>query len=257
VIEKMTSIRNFKIFFYASVILIFALPLLNPEKMKIKAFILAFCFLAATVLVTIPGKKSTYHRDFRNGSELPQLGLNAAYAYPPAVGILSASRNCMSCHANNGPWKEDEKLIIDILDMETKKSLKQADGSFLIETKRWAQKTVLTVIGQKKDKYFTEPYRNAWLYIDTSTIGSPSLSKFAPDWDVNLPMACRVVGDKLQGYEDAIITSLPMTIQPLSNAKDAVIQLQIMLTRGESVKGKAQEGLTGNYFEKQVVLKVK
>lgn len=225
--------------------------------MKIKAFILACCFLAATVLFTLPGTKPTYHTGFTDGSSTSQFGLNAVYAYPPAVGILSASRNCMSCHSNNGPWKEDEKLIIDILDIETKKSLKQADGSFLIETKRWAQKTVLTVIGQKKDKYFTEPYRNAWLYIDTSTIGSPSLSKFAPDWDVNLPMACRVVGDKLQGYEDAIITSLPMTIQPLSNAKDAVIQLQVMLTRGESVKGKAKEGLTGNYFERQVMLKVK
>ena len=114
----------------------------------------------------------------------------------------------------------------------------------------------MTVIGQKKDKSFAEPYRNAWLYIDPATIGTHSLSKFAPNWDVNLSMSCRLVGDKLPGYEEAVITSLPMTIQPLSNAKDAILQLQVMLTKGESVKGKAQEGMLGNYFERKVILKV-
>jgi hypothetical protein len=29
-----------------------------------------------------------------------------------------------------------------------------------------------------------------------------------------------------------------------------------MLTRGESVKGKAREGMVGNYFERKVTLKV-
>ncbi len=77
----------------------------------------------------------------------------------------------MSCHVNNGPWKDENNLIIDVLDMETKKSLKQPDGSFLIETKRREQKTVLTVIGQKKDKTVSVPYRNAWLYIDTAATG--------------------------------------------------------------------------------------
>jgi len=163
----------------------------------------------------------------------------------------------MNCHANNGLWKDDNKLIIDVLDMDTKKSFRQPDGSFLIETKRWEQKTVLTVIGRKKDNSVTAPYRNAWLYIDPATIGAHSLSKFAPDWDVNLPMSCRLVGDKLPGYENADITSLPMTVQPLSNAKNAEMQLQVMLTKGESVKGKAQEGMSGNYFERKVKLVVK
>jgi hypothetical protein len=31
---------------------------------------------------------------------LPAVSL----AYPPAVGIIGKSRDCMSCHANNGPW---------------------------------------------------------------------------------------------------------------------------------------------------------
>ncbi len=145
-----------------------------------------------------------------------------------------------------------------MLDKDTKKSFKQPDGSFLIEAKRWEQKTVLTVIGwvRENEKSATAPYRNAWLYIDPSTIGAQSLSKFAPNWDVNLPMSCRVVGDKLQGYENADITSLPMTIQPLSNATNAELQLQVMPTKGESVKGNAQEGTIGSYFERKMILKV-
>jgi len=222
--------------------------------MKAKVTILLAIALVIVVLNTLMNQKKIYHPQFRE--PYTSFGISTAYAYPPAVGILSNSKNCISCHADNGPWKEDSKNIIDILDRETKKSLKQPDGSFLIEAKRWEQKTVLTVIGRKKDNTVAAPYRNAWLYIDPATIGTHSLSKFAPDWDVNLPMSCRLVDDKLPGYEDADITSLPMTIQPLSNAKDAELQLQVMLTKGESVKGNAQEGMSGNYFEKKVILKV-
>ncbi len=225
--------------------------------MKIKAFILSVFVLGIAAFSTIMRQQSSYHPEFSESSSTSRFGINAAYAYPPAVGILSSSKNCMSCHVNNGPWKEENNLIIDVLDMETKKSLKQSNGSFLIEAKRWQQKTVLTVIGQKKTNTVSAPYRNAWLYIDTATIGTHSLSKFAPDWDVNLPMSCRLVGDKLPGYEDADITSLPMTIQPLGNAKNVELQLQVMLTKGESVKGKAKEGMLGNYFEKKVILKIK
>ncbi len=182
--------------------------------------------------------------------------VGAVYAYPPAVGILSNSKNCISCHINNGPWKDDSKIIIDILDKETNKSFKQPDGSFLIEIKRGEQKTVLTVIGNIKDNSIAAPYRNAWLYIDPTTIGTNSLSKFAPGWDVNLSISCRLVGDNLSGYENADITSLPMTIQPTSFAEDTEIQLQVMLTKGEGVKGNAQEGMVGNYFEKRVMLVV-
>lgn len=128
--------------------------------MKIKAFILSFLVLAIAAFSTIMKPPPSYHPGFTNHSSGIQFGINAAYAYPPAVGILSNSKNCMSCHANNGPWKDQNNLIIDVLDMETKKSLKQPDGSFLIETKRWEQKTVLTVIGQKKANTVSAPYRN-------------------------------------------------------------------------------------------------
>lgn len=179
-----------------------------------------------------------------------------AQAYPPAVGITSNAKSCLACHADNGPWKEGEKLVIDILDKATLKSLRQPDGSFLISAKRGQPITLLTVIGYRSADQQTAPYRNAWLYVDTATIGNSSLTKFAPGWDINLPLSCRLVGDKLEGFGDAHITALPMTTMATPQAGDGDIVLQVMLTRGESVKGKAKEGMLGNYFERRVSLKV-
>ncbi len=175
-------------------------------------------------------------------------------SYPPAVGIVGKNKNCLVCHVNNGPWQDEENTIIDILDKETKKSLIQDDGSFLIKVERGKVKTVLTVIGRKKEDSAPAPYRNAWLYVDPQRIRSDSLSKYAPGWHVNLPMVCRIVGDKLEGFEGAKITALPMRIKPGDDAQDAELQLQVMLTKGESVKGKAKEGMEGNYFWRTVRL---
>jgi hypothetical protein len=226
--------------------------------MKNKSIIALLAFTAIVFIGQLTTtNEQAYHPTFSDASNHHSIGFSAAFAYPPGVGILSDKKNCVSCHVSNGPWNDKSKIIIDILDMETKQSLKQPDGSFLIETNRWAQKTVLTVIGSLKDEALPVPYRNAWLYIDTTTIGANSLSKFAPGWDVNLPMSCRVVGDNLPGFENANITSLPMTIQPMTNANNAELQLQVMLTKGESVKGKAKEGMLGNYFEQKVKLVVR
>jgi len=181
----------------------------------------------------------------------------ASLAYPPAVGILGQSRNCLACHANNGPWKDDPTLVIDILDKASGKSLKQKDGTFLITARRWEARTVVTVIGTARGASFAAPYRNAWLYIDPERIkDASSLSKFAPGWAVNLPMSCRVVGDSSDAYPNAAITTLPMTIRPGDDASDAEIELQVMLTKGESVKGKPRDGIAANYFERKVRLKV-
>jgi hypothetical protein len=177
-------------------------------------------------------------------------------AYPPAVGIAGKSKNCLSCHVSNGPWKDDGKTVIDILDKGTKESLKQPDGSFLIKVKRGERMTVLTIIGRSNKDIEDIPYRNAWLYVDPKTIESTSLTKFAPGWDVNLPLSCRIVGDNLNGFMDANITVLPMTIRPTDAARDTNMQLQVMLTKGESVKGKPKEGIVSNYFERKVNLKV-
>ena len=179
-----------------------------------------------------------------------------AFTYPPAVGILGKAKNCLACHTNNGLWKDDAKTIIDIIDQDTKKSFKQADGSFLIEVKRGEVKTVLTLIGRTKEDTVEVPYRNAWLYVDPKTLESNSLSKFAPGWDVNLPMSCRIVGDKLEGYEGARLTVLPMSVRPSDAAQNAELTLQVMLTKGESVKGKPKEGMIGSYFERRIKLRV-
>ena len=184
------------------------------------------------------------------------LAANSAIAYPPAVGILSNAKSCLSCHVSNGPWTDAEKTIIDILDQETMKSLRQADGTFLLEVKRGQQKTVLTVIGRAKDDDAPSPYRNAWTYVDPTRIGTNSISKFAPGWAVNLQMSCRVVGDMIAGFEGSKITVLPMTVQPLDDAQNSDLQLQVMLTKDESIKGKPKEGMIGNYFERTVRMKV-
>lgn len=180
-----------------------------------------------------------------------------AMAYPPAVGILSSSRNCLSCHISEGPWKDSASLIIDILDKSSGKSLKQGDGTFLISARRGELKTVVTVIGWKDAKEEPSPYRNAWIYVDPRRISDPSsLNKFAPGWMVNLPASCRIVGDSVEAYAGAKLTALPMALRAGDDASDAEIELQLMLTRGDSVKGDPKKGIAGNYFARRVRLKV-
>ena len=201
-----------------------------------------------------------YQNKFKTTAVLTGLFLmfNAidVMAYPPAVGLLGEAENCLKCHVNNGSWEDDERLIIDILDKETQKSLKQADGSFLIEARRGELKTILTVIGRKGGNSEEIPYRNAWLYVDPNTITTSSLTKFAPGWNVNLPMSCRIIGDNLESYKSSNITVLPMSVRPTDTAINAGLSLQVMLTKGESKKGNPKEGMIGNYFERIVNLKV-
>lgn len=190
------------------------------------------------------------------GVGLSLMFISRSTAYPPAVGIIGKSENCLDCHVNNGPWTDEDNTIIDILDKKTKKSLYQEDGSFMIDVQRGRIRSVITVIGRKQGDRVEAPYRNAWVYVDKTRIQSDSLSKFAPGWSVNLPMACRIVGDELEGYEGAWITALPMSLRPGDDAQAAELTLQVMLTKGESVKGKADERMKGNYFERLVRLKV-
>lgn len=178
-----------------------------------------------------------------------------ALAYPPGVGILAKNRSCLSCHASNGPWSDEARTIIDVVDAASKRSLRAPDGRFVIDALRGQTRTVLTIIGRVKGDD-TLPRRNAWLYVDPSQIESSSLSKFAPGWDVNLPMSCRIVGDRLEGYEGSALTVLPMTVRPTDAARDAELELQVMLTSGEAVKGKEKEGLIANYIVRSVLLKV-
>lgn len=178
-----------------------------------------------------------------------------AAAYPPGVGILAKNRSCDACHISNGPWADEARTIIDIVDAQTHKSLRTPDGVFRLDVPRGETRTVLTVIGRQKGDP-QPPRRNAWLYVDPTQIDTSSLSKFAAGWDVNLPMSCRIVGDKLEGYEDAQLTVLPMTVRPTDAARDAELELQVMLTAGEAVKGSATQGLISNLTVRKVSLKV-
>ena len=126
---------------------------------------------------------------------------------------------------------------------------------FSIAVPRGSSRTVLTVIGRAAGEP-KPPRRNAWLYLDPAQIPTAALSKFAPGWDVNLPMSCRIVGDRLEGYEGAHLTVLPMTVRPSDAARDAELELQVMLTGGEAVKGKGQEGLVSNLLVRKVRLRV-
>lgn len=183
------------------------------------------------------------------------VAASPALAYPPAVGILAKNRSCASCHVSNGPWSDETRTIIDILDAKTKKSLRTDDGTFRIEVPRGEIRTLLTVIGRQKGET-TPPRRNAWLYVDPTQIETSAFSKFAPGWDVNLPMSCRLSGDTSDAFPGALVTVLPMSIRPSDAARDADIELQVMLTMGDAVKGKDKEGLISNYFLRRVRLHV-
>ena len=180
-----------------------------------------------------------------------------ATAYPPAVGIVGKSRQCVSCHSNDGPWKDDDNLIVDLLDKESGVSLRQEDGSFAISAKVDEKTTVLVVLGRVKGDTAPAPHRNGWIFIDPSLIARDSLgAKFAPGWEANLSMSCRLVGDTHADYEGANITVTSMTVRPTGEAKDTDIEWQFMLTSGDAVKGNAQAGLTQNCFTRTIRLKV-
>ncbi|MBA4056094.1 MAG: hypothetical protein C0490_15370 [Marivirga sp.] len=225
--------------------------------MKSKIVVLLIIVYAIVILNSLTTPEQVYHPEFEEAKTSGSIGVSTANAYPPAVGILSNSKNCVACHSSNGPWRDNDSTIIDIIDKTTGKSYKQPDGNFVIEAERNEVKTVLTVIGRAKGDLAESPYRNAWIYVDPTTIGTNSLSKFAPGWETNLQLSCRIVGDKIEFFEGAKVTSLPMTIRPTDAARNAELQLQVMLTKGESVKGNPKEGMKGNYFERKVKLIVK
>jgi hypothetical protein len=180
----------------------------------------------------------------------------AAHAYPPGVGILTAHRDCLGCHAQSGTWSEGRHTIVDILDAETRRSLRSRDGRFVIEVPRGERKTVITLIGRAAGDPAPPAERHAWLFVAPSQIGTSSLSKFAPGWDVDLSMACRVVGDTAPEYPGARLTALPMTIRPGDAAGESELELQMMLVSGDGTKGSALQGLTTNYLVRRVRLRV-
>jgi hypothetical protein len=199
-------------------------------------------------------KVSNLKRGFPSAVLVGLLLSTAAAAYPPAVGTTGQSRSCTTCHPSNGPWTDEARTIIDLLDAATKKSLRQPDGSFLLEVPRGQTRKVMTIIGRQAGESAV-PVRNAWLYVDPSQISAESLSTFAPGWEVDLPMSCRLVGDKNDLYANAPVTALSMTVRPTPGASDAEMELQIMLTNGKATKANTKD-LISNYFVRKVRLKV-
>jgi len=181
----------------------------------------------------------------------------AASAYPPAVGIVGQSRSCTQCHASNGPWSDAAATIVDVLAADSRRSLRQPDGRFLLEVERGRTATVITVIGRQAGDGAPPPLRNAWLYVDPTRLETGALSKFAPGWEVNLPMSCRIVGDEVPEYPGAAVTALPMTVRAGDAAAEAELELQVMLTSGESAKGKPDDWLVSNYFVRELILRVR
>lgn len=179
-----------------------------------------------------------------------------AIAYPPAVGIMGKADDCLSCHVNNGPWIEDDALVIDILDKETRQSLKQPDGSFLIEVARNKNKTVLCVIGHVTKDLSPPPSRNGWIFFDPKTVNKLILSKFLAGWEVNATYGCRLVGDKLELYSGAALTVTTMTIKPTERAENGTITWMLALTAGDPPKGKPAVGMLGNFYEYRVKLRI-
>jgi hypothetical protein len=145
-----------------------------------------------------------------------------AMAYPPAVGIVGKSRSCTECHADNGPWKDKSKTIIDILDAKTRRSLRQPDGRFLISVERGKTRKVITIIGRRAGDKQPAPKRNAWLYVDPTMIE----------------------------------TAAAMIVRPGDAARDAELELQVMITTGKSAKGDPDKWLKANYFVRKLQLKV-
>ena len=180
----------------------------------------------------------------------------AAQAYPPGVGIMSDKRSCTGCHASTGPWSDETMTIAEILDGDTKTSLRRPNGSFQIDVVRGQTRRVITILGRRADDQLLPPTRNGWTFVDTAQLSTSSFSKFAPGWDVNLNMACRMVGDTIGAYPGAQVTVLPMTVRPTDAARDAELEWQCLLTTGSPVKGRPDTGLVANFLTRQVRLHV-
>jgi hypothetical protein len=179
-----------------------------------------------------------------------------ALATPPAVGIVGSSRDCNACHVNSGQWLESPELVIDLVDPVSKTSFRQPNGSFLLSARRGETVNAVAIFGYKSVSPALAPHRNGWIFVDTTTIGTEAISKFAPGWEISLPYGCKISGDKSEAYPDAQITSAPFIVKASESAADRDVTLQVLLTSGEAVKGKAKEGLVSDYFSRQVHLRV-
>ncbi len=168
----------------------------------------------------------------------------------PGSPLEGRQKSCATCHAVRDRWVDENKIIIDIVDPVTRKSFRQNDGSFLIEVKRNTERRVLSVFGAKPTEKYP-PDMVGWLYVDPNELAdAPESSlKFASGWRVNRPFCGKRLNERVDGYEGDHLASITMTIMPTAPAVDGEVKLQVVF------KSLAR-GLRGNYYEKNVKLKV-
>lgn len=171
-----------------------------------------------------------------------------ATAYP-AASLEGRQKSCIACHQNSGPWNDESKLLIDIVDAASGKSLKTADGSFEIAVRRGEERRVRTVFGADQSLPW-RPECAGWLYVDPRELETApeSSSKFAPGWAVNRAFCGKRLNEDLKEYPGKKGGGLTMTLSPREGAKDATIELQVLFKSMDPT-------LVGNYYVKRVNLK--
>jgi hypothetical protein len=173
----------------------------------------------------------------------------SAYGWP-AAPLQNRNKDCAVCHTSTNAWMDTSKLIIDIVDTKTGKSLKTANGSFEIPVKRGSELRVNSVLGVKPGYRFP-PEKVGWLYVSPEALQSAQESdpKFAPGWQVNRAFCMKRLVEKIDGFPGNQLAAVTMTVRPLEGAEDATVSLQVLLKS-------SGRGLVGEYFESTVHLRV-
>jgi hypothetical protein len=173
----------------------------------------------------------------------------SAYGWP-AASLQSRDKDCAVCHSSANAWMDTSKLVIDIVDTKTGKSLKTTDGSFEIPVKRGSELRVNSVFGVKPGYRFP-PEMVGWLYVSPQELQSAheSDSKFAPGWQVNRAFCMKRLVETIDGFPGDQLAAVTMTVRPLDGAQDATVSLQVLLKS-------SGRGLPGEYFERVVHLRV-
>ncbi len=147
----------------------------------------------------------------------------------PAASLEGRQESCLSYHTNTGPWVDEGKLIIDIIDAKTGESFRLSDGSYVIPVKQGTERRVRAVFGVKPEVQYP-PDMVGWLYVDPEELTSaPEASiKFARRWNVNRSFCGKRLVEKFEGYPGDKLAQITKTISPGENATDREIRLQVL-----------------------------
>lgn len=177
------------------------------------------------------------------------VGAQPAFGWP-AASLQSRDRDCTGCHTAANSWTDTSKVIVDMVDMKTGKSLRMPDGTFEVVVPRGSELRVNSIFGVKPGYKFP-PEMVGWLYVSPEALESAPESdpKFAPGWQVNRSFCMKRLVETIDGYPGNQLAAVPMTVRPLEGAGDATISLQVLLKS-------SGRGLPGDYIERTVRLRV-